>query len=70
MDFNDSPEQAKFRAEVKSWLAKNATPKDENTSSGDLEGGFTEGKQWQAKIYDAGWACLTWPQQYGWCIAN
>jgi hypothetical protein len=24
MDFNDSPEQAKFRLEVQNWLSKNA----------------------------------------------
>ena len=28
MDFNDTPEEAKFRAEVRAWLEANAKPKD------------------------------------------
>ena len=30
MDFNDTPEEAKFRAEVREWLSANAKPKDPN----------------------------------------
>ncbi|MGI9288179.1 MAG: acyl-CoA dehydrogenase family protein [Pseudomonadales bacterium] len=65
MDFNDSPEQAQFRAEVKAWLAANAASKDSATTTGDRDESLAEAKQWQAKIYDAGWACLTWPAEYG-----
>ena len=30
MDFNDTPEQAAFRSEVKNWLSENATPLSES----------------------------------------
>ena len=30
MDFNDTPEEAKFRVEVRAWLEANAKPKDPN----------------------------------------
>ena len=31
MDFNDTPEEAKFRKQCREWLEKNATYKDEST---------------------------------------
>ena len=63
MDFNDTPEEAAFRAEVKEWLDANA-PKDWQKRM------QTEGMQkvcvdWQRTKYDAGWACLGWPEEYG-----
>ena len=33
MDFNDSPEEAKFRKEVNDWLSINATPKGKSKDS-------------------------------------
>ena len=63
MDFNDTPEEAEFRAEAKAWLEANA-PKDWQKRM------MTEGMQkvcvdWQRTKYDAGWACLGWPEEYG-----
>ena len=29
MDFNDTPEEARFRAEARAWLEKNAPTKEE-----------------------------------------
>ena len=68
MDFNDTPEQAKFRAECREWLETNAEPK-ENKASGhsdsSLENHLQIAKNWQKKKYDAGWAMLHWPKEYG-----
>ncbi len=67
MDFNDSPEEAAYRAEVRAWLEANA-PK---TAVGrdDMEGGGADtmaaSKAWQAKKAAAGYAQITWPKAWG-----
>ena len=67
MDFNDSPEEAKFRKEVNDWLSINATPKGKSKDSATLseEDALKVAKSWQTKLYDNGWACLHWPKEYG-----
>ena len=69
MDFNDTPEEAKFRKEVSEWLSGNATLK-EDEEIGSYAGmgeddALTLAKKWAAKLYDSGWACLHWPKEYG-----
>ena len=68
MDFNDTPDQAKFRAKCKEWLDSNAKLKDAgkrlNVES-NLEELIAKAKVWQKKKYDAGWAMLHWPKEYG-----
>ncbi len=71
MDFNDTPEEAAFRAEVRAWLDANA----QRLGAGERAPGLAEGRGspgavqraqgWQAKKADAGWACITWPKEYG-----
>jgi alkylation response protein AidB-like acyl-CoA dehydrogenase len=70
MDFNDSAEEAQFRAEVRAWLDKNA-PRKEKGAQFVRPGGHREqeelqrAKEWQARKADAGWSCIHWPKQYG-----
>jgi len=70
MDFNDSIEEAEFRAEAKQWLEENfSTFKREF----DIEiGAEVEDKvvaqaarAWQKRKFEAGWGCLTWPKPFG-----
>ena len=77
MDFKDTPEEAAFRAEARAWLEANAKPINADDDEGGLP--FSEreddsvvkaAKAWQAKKADAGWACITWPKQYGGRGAN
>src|ERR1700709_2201023 len=66
MDFNDSPDEAAYRAEVKAWLDANA-PKV-RAGGGDLEedgSGMAASKAWQAKKAAAGYAQITWPKEWG-----
>jgi len=67
MDFNDSPEEAAYRAQVKAWLEANA-PKTA-VGGDDLEGGTKDtmaaSKAWQAKKAAAGYAQITWPKEWG-----
>jgi alkylation response protein AidB-like acyl-CoA dehydrogenase len=64
MDFNDSPDEAAYRKQVQDWLAANA-PK--TYAGGDPEGGdsLEASKAWQAKKAAAGYACITWPKEWG-----
>nr|MBP8248056.1 acyl-CoA dehydrogenase family protein [Phenylobacterium sp.] len=64
MDFNDSPDEAAYRQQVRDWLDANA-PKAR--VAGDPEGGdgMAASKAWQAKKAAAGYACITWPKEWG-----
>ncbi|MDE1173902.1 MAG: acyl-CoA dehydrogenase family protein [Parvibaculaceae bacterium] len=67
MDFNDTPEEAAYRAEVRAWLDKNAVRK-ENVPASEVPGRgdvLRASKAWQAKKADAGYACITWPKEWG-----
>jgi alkylation response protein AidB-like acyl-CoA dehydrogenase len=61
MDFNDTVEETAFREEVQTWL------KDNVPSDAELEGKdfMAQCKFWQKRKYDAGWACISWPKEYG-----
>ncbi|MBK9297053.1 MAG: acyl-CoA dehydrogenase family protein [Candidatus Microthrix sp.] len=69
MDFDESPDEAGFRAEAVAWL-------DEHRSSpealrvrrrpGEDDAAFVErARPWQALLADHGWAAITWPETYG-----
>lgn len=68
MDFSFTPQEEAFRAELRSWLEEN------------LPEGWLEGKRqipedpdereaflrdWQRKLYEGGWAGISWPKEYG-----
>jgi alkylation response protein AidB-like acyl-CoA dehydrogenase len=71
MDFDDSPEEAAFRREVRAWLGANAKRKEQGAlksshSFYDFDERFVrDGKAWQRCLYDGGWAGITWPARYG-----
>jgi alkylation response protein AidB-like acyl-CoA dehydrogenase len=63
MDFNDTPEEAAYRAQVRAWLSANAPahpPRDADTPEG-----MAAAKAWQRKKADAGYAAITWPKEWG-----
>lgn len=61
MDFSDSSEEAAFREEARSWLKANV-PSEQELKGLDY---IAQAKLWQKRKYDAGWACITWPKEYG-----
>ena len=72
MDFNDTQEQAEFRQTCKKWLEENAEPKtayDKEKSFANIDN-LEAAKDWQKKKYDAGWAMLHWPKEYGGIAAS
>ena len=71
MDFKDNPKQASFRKNCREWLEKNAklkigVEKNEFANIDFLQAA----KDWQKKKYDAGWAMLHWPKEYGGIAAS
>jgi alkylation response protein AidB-like acyl-CoA dehydrogenase len=71
MDFNDTPQEAAFRAKARAWLEQNAKLRDPDAIAPNLLGEresaevIQQAKDWQTKKFDHGWACLTWPKEYG-----
>ena len=79
MDFDDTPEEAVFRAQARAWLAANAPAAlhdalvasgAQTTSSVHLPhlpaiDPVAASKDWQARKSAAGWACIHWPVSFG-----
>lgn len=67
MELAHSKEDEAFRKEVRSWLKKNLPKKDKAVS--DLMPHDPErirrAKEWQRKLYDAGYVAMSWPREYG-----
>jgi alkylation response protein AidB-like acyl-CoA dehydrogenase len=64
VDFDDSPEEAAFRAEARAWLERHARPVTSRRDPFE-EGHVDRCKAWQRTLYDGGWAGITWPKEYG-----
>ena len=65
MDLNLSQEELAFRDELRAWLAANVPTDWEERREESLEHRFEYLKRWQRKLYDAGWAGISWPKEYG-----
>jgi acyl-CoA dehydrogenase len=70
MDFEDSPEEAAFRAEVRAWLDANAKPRVKRETTDPLDerddgDTMAKAKAWQKTKADKGYARITWPKGMG-----
>ena len=73
MDFDDTLEEAAFRAEARAWLEANAIPKGspEDFSAGHFAGDVDPDEYikrcrwWQGQLHEAGWAGISWPKAFG-----
>jgi alkylation response protein AidB-like acyl-CoA dehydrogenase len=61
VDLTLSPQEQAFRDELRAWLEEN-NPGQE--PAGDEEA-FEFRRKWQRQLADAGWAGLSWPEEYG-----
>lgn len=61
MDFNDSPEEAEYRATARAWLEKNVAEHKAQNHADDM----AAGKAWQKRKAEAGYAQITWPKEWG-----
>src|SRR5512143_83369 len=70
MDFTYTEEQEAFRAELRGWLTANLTDdlRIEDPTDGrvapDRET-FERRREWQKRMYAAGWVGISWPKAYG-----
>jgi alkylation response protein AidB-like acyl-CoA dehydrogenase len=60
LDFRDSPEEAAFRARLRTWLADQA---GKFPTSGDEY--WARQGEWHQALYSAGFFGLSWPKKYG-----
>lgn len=65
MDFNDSPAEAEFRQQVRSWLEQNAADFGAQSASNDVQGFIATARGWQKKKAEAGYAAIRWPKAEG-----
>jgi len=70
MDFEDSPEEAAFRKDVRAWLDANAKPKVKREASDPLDersdpAAMKRAREWQKIKADKGYARITWPKGMG-----
>ena len=66
MDFNDTSDEAAYRSQVRLWLTANAPRKSGRVDSGlEDPASMEEAKAWQRKKAEAGYACITWPKEWG-----
>jgi alkylation response protein AidB-like acyl-CoA dehydrogenase len=63
VDYDDSPDEAAFRLELRAWLAANdpgpAPPISDSAAEHEYK------KRWQQALYAGGWLGLSWPEEYG-----
>jgi alkylation response protein AidB-like acyl-CoA dehydrogenase len=65
MDFRDSPSEAAFRAELRTWLVDHLPEgwRERQRAPGRTEESVA--RAWSRTLYEAGYAGLTWPREYG-----
>jgi hypothetical protein len=71
----DSVEESEFRAKARSWLTANAEPHLKppiapsaivaEWTPDEEERKLTEARAWQQRKFEAGWAGVAWPREYG-----
>jgi alkylation response protein AidB-like acyl-CoA dehydrogenase len=66
MDLNLIPNELQFRDEFRAWLKINV-PKEwkGGTSAEDRDDYIEYLRDWQRKLYEGGWAGISWPKEYG-----
>jgi alkylation response protein AidB-like acyl-CoA dehydrogenase len=62
MDFSYTPAEQAFRAELRAWLAANV-PRAPLPETLEAEAAYLTA--WQRCLFDAGWAAVHWPREYG-----
>ena len=70
MDLNLSPSEVAFRNEFRAWLNANVpkgwdSRRSQSAKQQTMEERFEFLKRWQRTMYDAGWAGISWPREYG-----
>jgi alkylation response protein AidB-like acyl-CoA dehydrogenase len=68
MDLRFTPEQERFRAEVRSWLEEHVPSEANGTGplpSLDTGRGFDAHRAWERTMFDDRWSVVSWPHEFG-----
>jgi len=69
LDFHDTPDQAKWRTEVRDFLKKEASSSLVAESQSTGEGGRAQMgqamREWRNRLAEKGWIAPAWPKEYG-----
>lgn len=65
MDFQDTQDEAAFRAEARAWLDKHEIKGWQEAIQAGEDAVFAAAREWQKLKASGGWACLSWPKDYG-----
>ena len=65
MDLNLTPQEEEFRQQVRDWLAQNRPVALHQRGVVDGKTWVQRAKDWQRRLYEAGYLALSWPKEYG-----
>ena len=72
MDFDDTPEEASFRTEARSWLEAHASRRADSVqprvpiADDEAQAHHVQAcRRWQRTLFEANWAGITWPKEFG-----
>jgi alkylation response protein AidB-like acyl-CoA dehydrogenase len=63
VDLTWSAAEEQFRAECRDWLAEHVP--SPALPSGDTRDGFARHVEWEKQLFEARWAVVSWPEEYG-----
>ena len=63
MDLTFSEKESAFREGLRAWLAENRPAAEPEEGGEDAH--YAWRRDWQRRLYDAGWAAPAWPAEYG-----
>ena len=69
MDLTWSADEDAFRSEARAWLEANVAAWRAacggEPASGDTRDGFAQHLEWERRLFDDGWAVVSWPSEHG-----
>jgi alkylation response protein AidB-like acyl-CoA dehydrogenase len=65
VELRDTPDEAAFRAELRAWLDASLPEERRGGRGGAQRFDDAFGREWSRMLYDAGYAGLTWPKEFG-----
>jgi len=65
LDLRYTPHEQSFRRELAVWLASEVPAHGTSPASSDWDARRDYDTRWQRKLFDAGYAGINWPKQYG-----
>jgi alkylation response protein AidB-like acyl-CoA dehydrogenase len=65
VDLRDTPDEARFRADLREWIAANLPGELRGHRGGAARFDGPAVREWSRRLHEGGYAGLTWPKEYG-----